>query len=73
MEGHNREAAIGAFRAATRAKPDWARPHLGLGDALTKNGQPALAIEPLEQAVKIEPANAEARRLLELARRAAAE
>ncbi len=69
MEGENWPAAIEAFRAATRARPDWARPYLGLGDALTKSGQPALALAPLEQALKIEPTNPEALRLLDLARR----
>ncbi|MGI8605232.1 MAG: tetratricopeptide repeat protein [Verrucomicrobiales bacterium] len=68
MEGQSWQGAMNAFRAAIRAKPDWAQPWLGLGDALTKSGQPALAIEPLAQALKIEPSNADARRLLDRAR-----
>jgi len=71
VEKQDWPAAIEAFRQASTSKPDWVRPYMGLGDSLTKNGQPEMAIAPLDRAVALEPQNAQARALLDEARRAA--
>jgi tetratricopeptide (TPR) repeat protein len=53
------DKAIGAFRAAIRFQPQYAEAHANLGAVLTPTN-PALAVDELETAVRLQPASVSA-------------
>jgi tetratricopeptide (TPR) repeat protein len=60
------EAAVSEYQAALRLRPDWAEAHLGLALAFHRLGaHEAEAKEQLEDVVRLQPSNEEARRFLE--------
>jgi tetratricopeptide (TPR) repeat protein len=64
--------AIAEYQEALQIAPQVAEIHLNLGVALYRGGRAAEAAEQFAEALRINPDNAQARRGLELARRAAA-
>ena len=62
--GGNFPNALDAFLSASRAAPDFALAHYGLGQVYLASNQPQLAIRPLERAVGLNPKLAIAHKLL---------
>ena len=61
--------AMEHFAAALRAKPDMSEAHLNMGVALAKKQRFAEAIGQFQEVLRIDPADAQARKYLEAARR----
>ena len=62
-EGNNK-GAIEAFRLAAQADPGFAKAHLALAELLAAEGQTADALVHAQQAVRLRPEDAEAKKLL---------
>ena len=63
MKKGNYDAAIERFKAATLSKPNFARPHRLIGEALEKKGEKAEAIESYKKYLEIVPNRSEERRV----------
>jgi tetratricopeptide (TPR) repeat protein len=64
----NRAGAVESFRDAVRCRPDLVIAHLKLGELLLQDGRADEAAGHLADAVRLDPANDQARRLLDQAR-----
>lgn len=54
-EPESRDAAVAAFRMSIAADPQFADPHMALGDALLMSGQPAEALAAFDKALQLSP------------------
>ena len=61
----NRKGAIEAFRLAAQTDPSFAKAHLALAELLAKEGQTAVALVHAQEAVRLRPKDAEAKKLFE--------
>ncbi len=70
---HETEAALAEFREALRYKPDFGDAYKRLGGTLALAHRYTEALEPFQRALDLDPADAKAKQMLELAKKRGAE